>query len=205
MNTTQLLRFGMLVPVILWTTILTCGYILDYSHVTRFVSELGAVGTSTQSLFTSGIMLCAIFNLAFFVGLFNACKELSLNVTPTIVLATFSVSMFGVSLFPAPLLLHGVFGAITLLMHTAPLLAFLLWRKDKRLTKLRLYSLVIFVVLAAQGIIPFIPNFIKEYQGLVARFFHLGWSVWYILLSYNFINLIGGKVQKQQAMRAELV
>lgn len=200
MTTKQLLRLGVITPLVLWITILTCSFILDYSHVTRFVSELGAVGTPTQSLFTGGVMLCSILNLAFFLGLHNACKELGVPVAPAFIIATFSLSMFGVALFPTPLFLHGVFGAITMLMHLAPLLAFILWKKNKQLTRLRTYSFVIFALLAAQGTIPFIPGFLTDYQGLVARFFHLGWSVWYVLLSYHFIKLV-----EKNAVKEELV
>ena len=134
-------------------------------------------------------MLFSILNLAFFVGLYHACKELGVPVAPALIIATFLLSIFYVALFSTPLFLHGVFGAITMLMHLAPLLAFILWRKNKQLTKLRIYSLVIFVLLAAQGAIPFIPGLLTDYQGLVARFFHLGWSVWYVLLSFHFVKL----------------
>lgn len=138
-------------------------------------------------------MLCAVFNALFVLGLFRACKALRMRVAPVYILAAFSVSMFGVALFPTPQLLHGVFGVISMLMHVAPLLAFILWRGDVRL---RWVSLATFFFMAV-SISSFFPALQTEVPGLVVRFFHMGWAAWYSYMSYHFIRLTETKAESK--------
>jgi hypothetical protein len=39
------------------------------------------------------------------------------------------------------------------------------------------------------GFLAFMPEFLSDISGLKQRLFHIGWSVWFIYLSYSFINL----------------
>jgi len=202
MSTNQLLRFGILAALSFWITILGCGYLLGYNQLTGSVSEIGAVGTSTQSLYTGGIMLCAVFSALFALGLYNACREMGVSAAPAFIPFTFPISMFGVALFPTPQPLHGVFGVISMLMHLAPLVAFLLWRRNSRLSGIRVISLAVFFWMAI-SITSFFPTLQTEFPGLIVRFFHMGWSFWYILLSLCLIRLRKSK-DKSEALQVQL-
>ena len=191
MITQRLLYFGIFTSISFWLNTLICGFILDYSLLTRYVSELGAVGTKTQLLFSIGVMTSSILNLVFSIGLYKACKQLNLSILPVFFIVTFSISMFGVSLFPMPLKLHGIFGPITLLLNLAPLSVFFLWKGKERLLEFRVFSILMFALMLLSVIVPrFIPSFQTQFPGLVQRLSHLGWSLWYISLSLYCIKQI---------------
>lgn len=196
MTTKQLLYFGILAALVFWVNQFVCAYLLNYDMLRGSVSELGAVGTSTQSIFTGLVMLCAVFNGAFVIGLYNACKTANYSVVPLLIPATFSISMFGVSLFPAPLLLHGIFGVISMLMHIAPIIAFIAWRRNQELKRVRMAGLLMFLVMGI-SISSFFPPLQTPYFGLIVRFFHVGWSLWYIFMSLSFIKLEQVKAEKE--------
>lgn len=196
MLTKRLLYFGIFTSISFWLITLICGYILDYSLLTIYVSELGAVGTKTQLSFSVGVMTSSILNLIFSIGLYKVCKQLEISTLPAFLIGTFSISMFGVSLFPAPLKLHVIFGSITLFLNLAPLSVFLLWKKDKRMWHLRIFSLMMFALMTLSMIVPRLaPSFQAQFPGLVQRFSHLGWSLWYISLSLGCIKLISEKAR----------
>ena len=52
MKTKNLLYTGSIIPIIFWATTIICGFILgNYNHLSGLVSELGALGTTTQYIF----------------------------------------------------------------------------------------------------------------------------------------------------------
>lgn len=56
MKVRHLLALGGVIPVIFWGIITVCGYIMgEYNHLTRLVSELGAIGTKSQYIFKAGL------------------------------------------------------------------------------------------------------------------------------------------------------
>ncbi|RLD59718.1 MAG: hypothetical protein DRI97_00330, partial [Bacteroidetes bacterium] len=57
----------------------------NYSHLTNLVSELGAIGTNTQYIFTAGLILSSLLSLAFIVGLYKTAKEKKLNMIPVLI------------------------------------------------------------------------------------------------------------------------
>ena len=70
MKTKYMLALGSVIPVIFWGTLTVCGYVMgEYNHLTRLVSELGAIGTRTQYMFTAGLLACAVLSVLFVVGL----------------------------------------------------------------------------------------------------------------------------------------
>ena len=83
MKTKTLLIFGIVSPLLFLFTTLFCGLILEnYSHLSNMVSELGAMGTKTQYVFTTGLVLSSILNVFFGIGLWRMGKVLNLNKTP---------------------------------------------------------------------------------------------------------------------------
>ena len=62
------------------------------------------------------------------------------------------------------------------------------WRK-KGLRHIVTMSIVSLLVMAL-GFLAFMPDFLAEYMGLKQRFFHVGWSIWFVYLSYGFSRLV---------------
>jgi len=188
MNSKPLLYLGRLIPIVFFGTTFMAGLMQgNYNHLSRMVSELGTIGTSSQYLFMAGLLVCSALSVLFVVGLYRACKAANLNVLPVILILAFSTSIAGAALFPLPLPLHAVLGSPSILLILSPVLSLLLWRK-KGPRHVVSMSLVSFVVMAL-GFLAFMPNVLAEYMGLKQRFFHVGWSVWFGYLSCGFVRL----------------
>ena len=188
MKIKQLLYLGFLAPIIFWTTTIVCGLMIDdYNHFKWLVSELGALGTRTQYLFTTGLVLSAFLNVFFIIGLWKYCKRLQLSLIPILFLLLYSF-IAGPALFPMPLRLHEIVGMPFPFLMLSPLLALILWRKKEHLLKIRTVAIISFIIMML-GFLIFVPNFLNEYFGLKQRFLYLGWSLWSVYLSYRFLKL----------------
>ena len=89
----NLIYLGFIIPLIFWSTTIICGLMTEnYNHLTNMVSELGAIGTRTQYIFTIGMSIKAILSIFFILGLYRTAKELGLYTIPIIILLTFSFS-----------------------------------------------------------------------------------------------------------------
>jgi hypothetical membrane protein len=182
----RLIYLGLLVPVIFWSTIVICGNILDnYSHTKRLVSELGALGTKTQYLFTAGLLSCSILSIVFMLGLYKTAKQLKISVIPVLLIVTYSFSSGGAALFPMPLRLHALLGMPSILLFLSPLTALFLWRKIPGATRYSFTCLVIMLL----GFLIYVPGLLNEQHGLKQRFFHMGWTVWFCYLVILFLKL----------------
>ena len=181
-----LITGGLVSPVVFWITLFACGALYgDYSHLSDLVSELGRAGAKTQYIFTAGLLLTALLSILFIVGLFHASGKTGYNTVPILILVTLSFSIAGAAVFPLPYRLHGILGSPSLVMPLSPLLALLLWRRKMQ----PWFSLagIIALCLMALGFLVYFPEFMEEYSGLKQRFFHLGWSLWFIGLSLFFL------------------
>lgn len=189
LKTRYYLYAGGIIPLIFWITIFVCGTILgDYNHFSGLVSELGALGTETQTIFTIGLVLCSLLSIVFAVGLFKICSTVRLSILPVILIFTYSLSIGGAGLFPMPLRLHGILGVPSILLIFSPLLSLILWRKTDLLPHIKYFSIISFVIMLL-GFLIFLPNVLNDYPGLKQRFFHIGWSVWFLYLSYIFLQI----------------
>ena len=147
MKTKTLLYFGFFAPITFWATTLICGLILDdYNHFKWLVSELGALGTPTQYLFTTGLVLSALLNIFFTIGLWKYCKKLQLSSIPILLLSLYSF-IAGPAIFPMPLKLHSVSGLPMPLLRASPLVALWVWRKREHLLKFRIVAIISFIVM----------------------------------------------------------
>lgn len=193
MKTKLFLLTGSIIPVVFWMTILICGYIMgDYDHYTRFVSELGASGTKTQYIFLTGFILCSILSIMFISGLYRMCKLNRMSVIPVIIILVYTFSIAGVAFFPLPSKLHGILGIPSLLLVMSPVMSLILWSGEPQIKYMRLTA-TISILITAVGFLTFIPDILSYYPGLKQRFFHAGWSVWFLYLSYIFIKLAENK------------
>ena len=191
MSTKHLLYPGIIIPIAFWLTLFVCGFILgSYNHLTRMVSELGASGTSSQLVFTSGLILCSVLSLFFVLGLYKTCRVFNLSTIPVILILTYSVSIAGAAIFPLPLRMHEIMGMPSILLIFSPLLSLLLW-KGKGLPAMNKKIAILSFLIMILGFSVYLPDLLGNYIGLKQRFFHIGWSVWFIYLSYSFLRLLG--------------
>lgn len=188
-STFYLLCLGGLVPSIFAGTLVVCGFRLgDYNHLSRMVSELGAIGTSTQLMFSVGLVSCSLLSLGFVIGLVRAARAMSINVVPAALILAFSISIAGAGLFPLPLRMHMLAGMPSVLLILSPLAAFVMWRRTEWLSGLRTPAVLSFLVMCL-GFLAFLPDVWAAYPGLKQRFFHAGWAIWFVFLSYRFASL----------------
>lgn len=189
MNSKWLLYLGRLIPIVFFGTTIVCGYMQgNYNHLSRMVSELGTIGTRSQYVFMAGLLICSVLSVLFVLGLFRTCKESGLNVSPVLLILAYSGSIAGAALFPLPLRLHGILGSPSILLILSPLLGLILWRKlgPRHIVTMSIITLLVM----ALGFLAFMPDFLAEYMGLKQRFFHVGWSIWFVYLSYGFSTLV---------------
>ena len=188
MNKKYLLALGSVIPVIFWGTLTVCGYVMgDYNHLERLVSELGAIGTRTQYLFMAGLLACAVLSVLFVVGLCGECKKREISMIPALIILSFSLSIGGAAIFPLPLRMHLYMGRPSILLFLSPMAALILWRGEKQPTSLRIWAIASLAVMVL-GVLAFMPEVLGAYPGLKQRFFHLGWSLWFIGLSRAFLH-----------------
>ena len=186
-KTKTLLIFGIVSPLLFWFTTLVCGIILEnYNHLSNMVSELGAMGTKTQYIFTTGLVLSSILNVFFGIGLWRMGKALNLTIIPIVLIFCYSF-LAGPAIFAMPHKLHGVWFGFMLIM-VAPFFALVQWRKQEQLLKIRWVAIICFAIMML-GFFVFFPDILSNYFGLKQRFLYLGWSVWSIFLSYRFLEL----------------
>lgn len=188
MKVKQLLFLGILSPITFWITTFVCGFIIgDYNHLTRMVSELGAIGTKSQYLFTFGLLLSALLNLFFVIGLWKYCKKQQLNIIPPLFLLFYSF-IAGPAIIAMPLKLHGIVGIPFPFLMLSPFLSLILWKKKEQLLKIRTVAIISFSIMML-GFLIFIPTLFNEYFGLKQRFLYIGWTVWSVYISYRFLQL----------------
>ena len=188
MKTRHLLTLGSVIPVIFWGTLVVCGFVMgDYNHLTRQVSELGAMGTRTQYMFTAGLLTCAILSVLFMVGLCQECKKRGISSIPALIIISFSLSIGGAAIFPLLLRMHLILGMPSILLFLSPLAALVLWRGREILLNLRLWAIVSIIIMLL-GFTAFMPDVLGAWPGLKQRFFHIGWTPWFIGLSRGFLR-----------------
>jgi len=180
------IRLGSTIPIVFFITTFICGLILgNYNHLSRLVSELGALRTKSQHVFSTGLLLCSALSVLFVIGLYGKCRATGISIMPVILLLSYSISIAGAGIFPLPLRLHLIMGMPSILLILSPLLSLLLWSKSRKISYIKTMSILSLFVMSL-GLLAFLPNILSGYPGLKQRFLHVGWSIWLIYLSYIF-------------------
>jgi hypothetical membrane protein len=196
MRTKHWLDVGFAVPVVFFFTTFLCGLVQGrYNHLSRLVSELGTIGTKSQYLFTAGLVLSSFLSVIFIAGLLGACRRLRLSVWPVLPILSFSISMAGAAIFPLPLRMHLIMGSPVFLFLLSPLLGLLLWPQKHRLPHVVEMS-VLSLLIMALGFLAYFPDVLASYPGLKQRFFHVGWSVWFVYLGTAFRQALASPLIK---------
>ncbi|MFN2396530.1 MAG: DUF998 domain-containing protein [Bacteroidales bacterium] len=189
MKEKHLLYAGFISPVIFWVTTLICGLMIDdYNHFSNMVSELGALGSEPQYIFSTGLVLSSVLNILFVIGLYRICKSHHINTTPVLFLLFFSF-LAGPGIVPMPLRLHGIIGIPFPLFMLSPLLALIIWRNNESQLRIRAGAIT-GLLLMLLGFLIFFPSILPEYFGLKQRFLYLGWTFWSGYLAFKFLDLI---------------
>jgi hypothetical protein len=167
----------------------------NYNHISNTISELGAIGTKSETLMETFTLLDTVLSVFFMAGLFIACSQLRLNILPVFGVIGFPIMFGWAAIFHSGNPLHSASGPVFLLLYIGALLSVFLWRgvEFKQIRKLSLLSLGIMLLIFLR----FIPSATiqNNYAGLIQRFAHLGWSVWFISLGGCFIKLLENKAE----------
>ena len=192
MKTKHLLFTGSLTAIVFWLSTIIAGFIHgNYNHFSNTVSELGALGTKSQTFMMVTITGCGLLSLMFMVGLYRACKVLGANTLPVYTVISMPIMFFWVSAFPAGTKLHATLGSVILLLYLGMLISVFVWRGSQYL-QIRVLSVVSFLMLAAL-FLRMVPSIDNNYPGLIQRVAHLGWSVWLVSLNVSFVQLLNLK------------
>ena len=110
-----LVWLAVFVPILYFGTILAAAATWPgYSHVTRYVSELGGPAAPNPGVFNYGIMLMGVVCTLSAAGVLGAVRRLGGRVVPgtigAICIALFGVAMLMGGMFPMPDPKHGAFG-----------------------------------------------------------------------------------------------
>ncbi len=192
MKTKKLLYLGFIMPFVFWVSMAIAGELHgNYNPFVHTVSELGAIGTNSEGFMAVATISCAVMSLLFMVGLWRVCVEMEVNIVPVLATPACTIMLAWTSVFHLGHPLHGIVGFVPLLLFIGSLLSVVLWRSQP-LQNLRKLSLLSFLVMALV-FLRFVPWFQQHLPGLVQRFFHLGWSIWFVGMAFGFIKLLNVK------------
>lgn len=184
----HLLPMGVVAPIVFWGLTLISGSRIDgYSHLVNVVSELGVVGSKTEVLTSSGLVLLAILCFLFSAGLYKACRERNISTIPAWLTLSMPIMSLWAAVFPLGNELHGVLGPLPLLMTAGALLAYILWRRKEGHAIMGRLSLLSFVIMMLLFLV-FMEPINGPYGGLVQRLWYAGWSIWSVSLSVCFLS-----------------
>ncbi len=190
LNAKSLLKFGYVMTLFFWAFVVISGLKHgNYDHLRNVISELGAIGTKSEIITSSSFMFLAALSTLFSIGFYKASNRLGLSSIPAILSFSKPVSLAWAAIFPLGNEFHSLVGPLPLLIILATLLSVILWRGEKGLFSLRLLSLLSFCLMSLI-LLRFVQPFGIQYEGLVQRFFYLGWTVWIIAISYLLANQI---------------
>ena len=177
---------GFFVPLLFWSTLALCGSMHDnYNHLSNIVSELGAAGSKTRILFAVGLLLCSALSIVFVVGLIQELRELQMSIIPALLILTYTFSIAGAAIFPMPHRLHGLLGSPSIALFLSPGLAIILWGQETSPIGIFPISIISMLTMLL-GLLVFFPHVLSKYIGLKQRFFHIGWSLWFVYLCVIF-------------------
>lgn len=188
-NTKLLLSLGIIAPLSFWLMTFVGGFLYgNYHHFRNTVSTLGEISSNSEIFMAISTLLLSIFCFLFSIGFYKASNSLQINKIPSILSFSLAVSMAWAAIFPAGHQLHGSLGPLPILTMMSVLLEIFLWKgeKFKLLRAFSMISLAIMLLFLSR----FISEIYEKNEGLIQRFFYLGWSVWSIGLGFYLRKMI---------------
>ena len=175
-------------PLLFWSMTFISGSLQgEYHHLRNTISELGKLGSPGEAP-TSWILLalamtCFLFSVAFL----KKSRELGISIAPALLTFPFAFAMGWAGYFPLGNFFHGILGPLPILLILSPLSALFLWRKVPVSRQVRVASgIALFLMLLI--LLRFVRPFGFQFEGLVQRFFYLGWTLWLLALGIHLGN-----------------
>jgi len=189
---------GIIGPFLFTFLLITAGLLRPgYSHITQFISELGAVGTPNAIVQQSNFVVSGLLSIAFAVGLYRGTRDGKAAKLGSVFVAVMGVGVVGAGIFSEDpnftwhasltnqmhsLASHTAFIA----MIIAPLLIWRGSKNDNRWQPYRSYSAITGIVLLGLYLgTPFTSPWIGAYQRLYVGIF----SLWIELLAIRLLKL----------------
>jgi hypothetical protein len=187
-NTIKLLYPGYVSAIFFWIITILGGFIHgDYNHFKNVISELGAIESKSEIFTSASLILLSVLCILFSIGFYRASRTFKISVIPAILSFSMPISIFWAAIFPLGNEFHSLTGPLPILIIPGSLLSYLLWKKSQEFSELRLLSLISFFVMLLISL-RFIKPFGYQCEGLIQRFFYLGWSIWTLTTSYYLIK-----------------
>ncbi|MBL0135980.1 MAG: DUF998 domain-containing protein [Chitinophagaceae bacterium] len=183
LHTRTLLYFGYGGPLAFWVTTFVSGYIHgNYNHFKEAISELGAIGTKSEIITSSLLMLIAVFTILFSIGFYRASRENNLSTIPALLSFVMPFTIIWAGIFAMGNEFHSLTGPLPVLLIIAFLLGYFLWKKALAFKGLAIVSLLCFFI-SALILLKLLEPFGYQYEGLIQRFFYLGWTIWTVSIA----------------------
>ena len=187
-STIRFLYLGYSIAILFWIITIISGFIHgNYNHLKNVISDLGAIETKSEIFTSTSLILLSVLCILFSIGFYRASKTFKISIIPAILSFSMPLSIFWAAIFPLGNEFHSLTGPLPFLIILGSLLSYLLWKKSQEFSELRLLSLISFFVMLLI-LLRFIRPFGYQYEGLVQRFFYLGWTIWTLFTSYYFIK-----------------
>ena len=211
-----LLFLGMLVPLIYLGAVLGAAWFYPgYSHVTQYVSELGAKASPHREIFNYGLQAGGVAAILGAFGFFLALHKLSRGFVfatlTTVAIGLWGISMVMGGLYPMPDPRHGAYG-LGMALNAAPLLLLLALMRDSKLAWLKALSMLVFLVsggllaiMMGYGPMTHIPQLAvhKSDVGLWQRAYALSIIPWIGLAALGLSGVMG-RLQRRAAIAPKL-
>jgi hypothetical membrane protein len=188
----KLLLSGVATPIVFWTaTFIAGGLTNNYNQLKNTISELGQIGAPAANFMFVALSLLAVIAALFSFYFYQACKRLKISFWPAIFSFSLPISMLWAGIFPMGNSLHDKQGPLPLLLLLGMFVAIFQW--PKRHFKKERSATIIASLLALLIFLRFVKPFGNEYEGLVQRFYYLGWTIWCISIGILFSDRLNGK------------
>ncbi|MFL6202566.1 MAG: DUF998 domain-containing protein [Thermoanaerobaculia bacterium] len=194
-----LLMPGVALPILYFANLLINSLLYPgYSHVTQYVSELGAAAAPHASLFNAGVILGGALSFVASFGFFYAVRWLGGNrilaALTGLCFFLWGISIVMAGMFPMPDERHGGYG-LGFAFQLAPLvLALALWRRPG-LRGLSVFLLAVFVVMT------FFIAVMMGVGGLVTRANVGLWQRGNALAGFPWIGIAAWRLRKELLLR----
>jgi len=193
MNTKTLLTMGTVSAAVFWIGGTIAGFIHgNYNPVSDTVSELGALGTKSHLFMTVVMYISGLAGILFTIGAVRACRKTGINILPAISTISIPLTTIWAAVFPMGTNEHPMAGPVVFVIYIGVIISLFVWR-ERKLRSLYIWSVISLVLLL--GIFLRFTAFFPYHEGLIQRFAHLGWSVWFIAINVQLAKLLNKPVK----------
>lgn len=191
MNTKSLLIMGTVSALIFWIGGTIAGFIHgNYNIISDTVSELGALRTKSHVFMTVVMYLSGVTGILFAIGAVKACRQAGISIIPAITTISIPLTTIWAAVFPSGTEQHPMAGPVVFVIYIGVIISLFVWR-DEMLKTLWIWSTISLVLLL--GIFLRFTSFFPYHEGLIQRFAHLGWSVWFVAINIELTKLLNLK------------